>query len=107
MSISSAPRATAPAASAALTALVWAPEGKPQTVVTASPSGTRTGSWLGDTHTEKTPSPAPWATRAATCAPVASGLRRVWSIMRAMSRRVVTGFLPTGPPRADGAGGAR
>ena len=51
MSISSAPLARASAASAALTAVAWAPEGKPQTVATCSASGTSSGRRLGETHT--------------------------------------------------------
>ena len=89
MSISSAPLATASAASAALTAPACAPEGKPQTVARARPSGTLTGSRLGETHTAQAPSRSAWAMRSATWAPVASGLRRVWSMIAAISARVV------------------
>ncbi len=52
MSTSSAPSRTARAASAALTSLWCAPEGKPQTVATCTPAGTCTGSRLGDTQME-------------------------------------------------------
>ena len=92
MSISVAPRRTASAASAALTSLSCAPEGKPTTVHASTPSPTSTGSRVGDTHTEYTPSSAASAASAATSASAASGLSRVWSTVRASASRVqVTG----------------
>ena len=86
MSISSAPSATAWAASKALTWGLTAPEGKPTTQATFNPSGTSRGSIEGDTHTEKVPAAAPSSTMRATSAWVASGLRIVWSIIAATSR---------------------
>ena len=79
---------TASAASAALTSLSWAPDGKPTTVQTTRPSATATGSRLGDTQIEKAPSSAASAASASTWADVASGLSRVWSTVRASVSRV-------------------
>src|SRR5690606_13833848 len=89
MSTSSAPSATARAASAALISLWWAPDGNPHTVATTRPSAFSSGSCEGETHTARTPSSWASATSAATCSRVASGLSRVWSISWATSARVV------------------
>ena len=72
MSTSTAPSATACAASAALTEEACAPDGKPTTVQTATVvcSGRR----LGETQTENAPSSSASRHSAATCASVASGL---------------------------------
>ena len=88
MSTSVAPRATASAASAALTSLSWAPDGKPTTVQTARPPATVTGSRDGETQIENAPSSAASAASAATWPSVASGLSRVWSTVRASVSRV-------------------
>ena len=102
MSISSAPSATARAASKAFTSGLTAPEGKPTTQATLSPSGTSRGSMEGETHTEKVPAPAPSSTMRATSARVASGLRIVWSIIAATSRFFMRRRSPnlTGLPAA-------
>ena len=52
MSTSSAPSATARAASKALTSGLTAPEGNPTTQATLSPGGALRGSIEGETHTE-------------------------------------------------------
>ena len=88
MSISVAPRRIASAASAALTSLSCAPDGKPTTAHTAMPAATASGSRDGDTQTENVPSSVASWHSAATWAPVASGLSRVWSTVRASDARV-------------------
>ena len=77
MSTSTAPSATACAASAALTEEACAPDGKPTTVQTATV--VCSGSRLGETQTENAPSSSASRHSVATCSSVASGLRRVWS----------------------------
>jgi hypothetical protein len=90
MSTSQAPSATVRAASKALTSGKVAPSGKPTTVQTrvSDPrsSSAHSGTQVGFTHTVAKPCSRASAQSCSIWARVASGLSRVWSMVRAISR---------------------
>ena len=102
MSTSSAPSFDDSAASRALAAAVWLPEGNPHTVATLTPPRSSViGSIDGDTHTENTPSSRASATSAETWARVASVFSSVWSTIWASAERVISiTVLHSSGPRA-------
>ena len=94
MSTSSAPLARASAASCALVAAWWAPDGNPTTAAVRIPAGSQplpSGSSEGDTQTAFTANDVASRQSWWTSSAVASGARRVWSIIAATAARSAAG----------------